>query len=306
VFRVRDQGDAGSEDGAMSGQTVRDSLFLLVATALVAAGPLGATATQATKTGTRARPTTARPGTAAAAHPASAASANTPVEPRLYLAWGAPYGMPGARRNLDFTCTDTSKVDTLYLSFETGADTEHFYAMFARLSFRSAPGDTLGDFWYFGRKGVNRDGLKIQFDPDGTFPCSQPWNRAGMGSPTIYHRAEGTRLDLFYAVSLENAIPSSGRTRYCYARLLLDRKQCRLAGSRQPVCIEWEQARYSIRDRDIFITGDSEGLVTVNSPDSSVCAPLRSAARVRAWWPRWQLPPKPVNSTSRPGGPPAK
>jgi hypothetical protein len=245
-----------------------------------------------------------RPGATALAR--AAASAGAPVEPRLYLAWGAPYGMPGARRNLDLTCTDTSKVDTLYLSFETGTDGEKFLAMFARLAFRPVPGDTLGDFWNFGRKGVNREGLKIQFDPDGTFPCSQPWNRAGMGAPALYHWPEGTRLDLIYAVSLPNAIPSSGRTRYCYARLLLDRKQCSLAGSRQPICIEWEQARYSIGAGDIFITGDLEALVTVNSPDSSVCAPLRSAARVRVWWPSWQRPPARADSTSLPGGSPAK
>jgi hypothetical protein len=294
----------------MSGRAVRSLPMLLVAIALVAAGTFGATASPAAKSDNRARHAAARPGAAAVAQPDSAAfaaaTAGAPVAPRLYLAWNAPYGTPGARRNLDLTCADTSKVDTLFLSFETGADSEHFYAMFARISFRAAPGDTLGDFWYFGRKGVNREGLKIQFDPDGTFPCSQPWNRTGSGSPALYHRPEGTLLDLLYAVSLPDAVPSSGRTRYCYARLLLDRKRCSLAGSRQPVCIEWEQARYSIGAGDIFITGDSEALVSVNSPDSSVCAPLRSAARVRAWWPHWPLPPTRADSISSPGGPPAK
>jgi len=290
----------------MRGQVAGGSRFLLVAIALIAAGATGATVSPAAQTGNRARHAAARPGAAALAQPDSvvfaAASAGAPVEPRLYLSWGAPYGMPGARRNLDLGCADTSRVDTLYLSFETGADSEHFYAMFARISFRPAPGDTLGDFWYFGRKGVNREGLKIQFDPDGTFPCSQPWNRTGMGSPALYHRSEGTLLDLLYAVSLPDAVPSSGRTRYCYARLLLDREQCSLAGSRQPVCIEWEQARYSIGAGDIFITGKSEALVSVNSPDSSVCAPLRGARRVRAWWPHWQLPPTRADSMNLPGG----
>ena len=265
--------------------------FFVFVTALVAAGAIGATVPPAGKSGNRAR---------------HAAAASASVKPTLYLAWGAPFGMPGARRNLDLTCADRSKVDTLYLSFETGADYEHFYSMFARLSFRSAPGDTLGDFWYFGRNGVNREGLKIQFDPDGTFPCSQPWVRAGMGSPVVYHRREGTLLDLLYAVSLPDAVPTSGRTRYCYARLLLDRKMCRLAGSSQPVCIEWEQARYSIGGGDIFITGGPEALVSVNSPDSSVCAPLRSAARVRAWWPHWQLPTTREDSVKYKLGPPAK
>jgi hypothetical protein len=284
--------------------------FLLIASTLVATGAIGAAESPTTKTDGRARPAAARPGLTAfprRGRPVSSAgSARAPAGARLYLAWRAPYGMPGARRNLDLSCADTTKVDTLYLSFETGMDSEHFYAMFARLSFRSASGDTLGEFWHFGRKGVNREGLKIQFDPDGTFPCSQPWNRAGTGSPTLYHRAEGTLLDLLYAVSLQDAAPTSGRTRYCYARLLLDRRQCRLEGSRQPVCIEWEQARYSIGGGDIFITGGPEALVSVNSPDSSVCAPLRSAARVRAWWPRWQLPPTREDSLGPPGGLPAK
>jgi hypothetical protein len=261
---VRDPGDAALEEDVVRGQVAGSLRFLLVATALAGAGTLVATASLAAKSGKSAR----------SAAVSAAAPAGSVVQPRLYLAWGAPYGTPGAKRNRDLTCADTTKVDTLYLSFETGTDSEQFLAMFARLSFRSAPGDTLGDFWYFGRKGVNREGLKIQFDPDGTFPCSQPWNRTGSGSPALYHRPEGTLLDLLYAVSLPDAVPSSGRTRYCYARLLLDRKRCSLAGSRQPVCIEWEQARYSIGAGDIFITGDSEALVSVNSPDSSVCAPI--------------------------------
>jgi hypothetical protein len=292
---------------------VRRPGLLLVLTALVAAGALGATAPSSTGTGARVQRAARRPGAAAVVRPHGAASGDPSVEPRLYLAWGAPYGTPGASRNLDLTCADTSKVDTLYLSFEMGTDGEQLLAMFARISFHPVPGDTLGAFWDFGRKGVNPQGLKIQFDPDGTFPCSQPWNRMGSGYPSLRRWPGGMRLELMYSVSVPDAIPISGRTRYCYARLLLDRKMCRLAGSRQPVCIEWEQARCSVgkggnivpgqtsHTYENYITGKPEALVSVNSPDSSVCAPCRGATRVRAWWSRRQLPPAMGDSSGRPG-----
>ncbi len=207
------------------------------------------------------------------------------AEPRLYMAWKAPHGMPGARTNLDLACGDTSRVDTLYLSFETGRDLPGFFGVSARLRFHPAEGDSLGVFWSFGSDGANPGALQIQLDPDGTFPCSQPWVRPGVGIPMFEFHPWAAQLDFVYAMIRGQEAPVSGRTRYCFARILLKRNRCALPGSRQPVCIEWAEAFYSGGGRDLPIERGLARYVTVNSPDGSVCGPYRRFARPAAWTP---------------------
>jgi hypothetical protein len=207
------------------------------------------------------------------------------AEPLLFMAWHAPYGSPRARADLDLTCRDTSVVDTLYLSFETGRDLPGFYGMSAKLRFHPVEGDTLGAFWHFGREGDNPAGVKIQLDPDGTFPCSQPWIRPGLGAPAFDYTPWSSQLSFIYAVSAGEQAPVSARTRYCFARVLLDRRLCHLAGSRQPVCIEWVDAFYSGGGRDLPIERGPGRYVTVNSPDGSVCAPYRRLLKPGLWTP---------------------
>jgi len=207
------------------------------------------------------------------------------AEPRLYMAWRAPYGMPRARTDLDLTCGDTSRVDTLYLSFETGRDLPGFFGMSAKLRFHPAEGDSLGPFWFFGREGANPGALQIQLDPDGTFPCSQPWVRPGLGAPGFEFHPWAAQLSFVYAVAVGAEAPVSGRTRYCFARVLFARNRCHLPGSRQPVCIEWAEAFYSGGGRDLPIERGPARYVTVNSPDGSVCGPYRRLVRPAAWTP---------------------
>jgi hypothetical protein len=224
------------------------------------------------------------------------------AEPQLFMAWRAPYGTPGAQANLDMDCSDTSRVDTLYLSFETGRDLPEFVGMSAKLLFHPAEGDSLGPFWSFGREGANPGALMIQLDPDGTFPCSQPWVRPGLGAPGFEFNPWLGQLTFVYAVSLDDVAPISGRTRYCYARVLLHRRHCRLAGLRQPVCVEWAEAFYSGGGNDIPIQRGPARFVTVNSPDGSVCAAYRRVVRPSTW-----RPIRPARGGVSParGGPPA-
>jgi len=207
------------------------------------------------------------------------------AEPQLYMAWKAPHGLPGARANLDLTCRDTSEVDTLYLSFETGRDLPAFHGMSATLRIHPADGDSLGPFWFFGRGGANPGVLKIQLDPDGTFPCSQPWVRPGVGVPIFEFHPWAGELSFVYAVPAGDAVPISGRTRYCFARVLLEQRRCHLPGVRQPVCIEWVKAFYSGGSRDLPIERGPARYVTLNSPDGSVCGPYRRVIRPRTWRP---------------------
>ena len=212
-------------------------------------------------------------------------------ESRLYLSWGAPYGMPGARSNLNFTCRDTSEVDTLYLSFETGRDVPRFYVMMAYLDILPAAGDSLGAFWDFSHGGTNKGALKIQVDPDGTFPCPQPFVRSGMGIPKYDFEPAHGRLFVAYAVRMQDPAPVLASTRYCFARLLFELRRCSLPGANQPVCIEWEKAEYTPGARgDVTIARGAERFVSLNSPDGKVCAPYRAIGRPHVWVP----PPAPV------------
>ncbi len=206
-------------------------------------------------------------------------------ESALYLAWGAPCGMPGARRDVTVSCGDTSRVDTLYLSIETGRDLPRFVGMYGRIAIRPAAGDSLGAFWSVGKDGPNAGGLPIQMDPDDSFPCARPWIRPGIGGAVYEFSPAGGDLAVIYAVTEEDATPVSGRTRYCFARLLLKHRRCDLEGARQPVCIEWREGGYSGGGPDLVVRKGPDRFVTVNSPDGAVCVPYRRPGTRAVWRP---------------------
>jgi hypothetical protein len=211
-------------------------------------------------------------------------------EGQLFMAWHAPYGMPGARSDLSFACGDTGRVDTLYLTFETGRNLPQFLALFARLYVRPLAGDTLGTHWRYGKDDTNNGGLLIQMGPDSTFPCAQPWGRTGMGVPRYEFSAFQGQLLMIYAVALGSGVPVRAHQRYGYARLLFKHSLCALPGARQPLCIEWFEARYSGGGRQLGITGGPGRFVTINSPGGGVCAPYRSSLRPPRWQPAAPIP----------------
>ncbi len=209
-------------------------------------------------------------------------------EPKLYMSWRAPYGMPGASDTLSVPYDDTTRVDTLYLSFETGRDAPHFYGIFARLYFHPPFGDTLGTYWHWGRGWWNQGNLRIEFDPDGTWPCPQAWIFRGQGA-SIFDFEQGGhsgRLDLIYAVRDSDAAPVEAGTRYCFARVMLRQKKSMLPGAHQPVCIEWAQARMSFGAGDVYVTRGPGRFVSANSPTGSVCEPYRRTTMPGSWHPK--------------------
>jgi hypothetical protein len=207
--------------------------------------------------------------------------------PQIFLAWHAPYGMPGATDTISFGAGDSNRVDTLYMSFETGRDIPKFLGMFARLHFRPAIGDTLGTYWRYGSGSPNYRNLAFEFDPDGTFPCPQPWIRSGTSVPEFEFDPGGARLDLFYVnLQLTSLIPVDGRVRYCFARMMFLQKRWGLPGARQPVCLEWSFSRYSVGREDALARSGPQRCISMNSPDGSVCAPYRSNQRPAPWAPK--------------------
>jgi hypothetical protein len=216
-------------------------------------------------------------------------------EAALYLAWGVPHGSPGARQNINVSCNDTTRMDTLYLSIETGRDLPRFFGMYGRLAIRPAAGDSLGGFWSIGKDGPNAGGLPIQMDPDDTFPCARPWIHPGIGGAVYEFSPAAGDLAVIYAVTAEDAAPVSGRTRYCFARLLFKHRRCDLDGARQPVCIEWREGGYSGGGPDLVVRKGQDRFVTVNSPDGAVCVPYRRPGAPAAW-----RPPVPLRAVPQP------
>jgi hypothetical protein len=206
--------------------------------------------------------------------------------PQLFLAWHAPYGMPGATDTISFGAGDSNRVDTLFLSFETGRDTRRFLGMMARLYFHPAFGDTLGIYWRYDYRSPNNRQVAIEFDPDGSFPCPQPWIRKGMGFPEFKFYSGGAKLELYYVVTRpEDIVPVDGRVRYCFARVMFRQTHWDLAGARQPVCIEWSLARMSAGRRDVVGRRGAGRCVSVNSADRSVCRPYRRTLIPDTWIP---------------------
>jgi hypothetical protein len=207
-------------------------------------------------------------------------------EPELFLSWRQPYGMPGASDTLTIVPGDTSRTDTLFLSFDPGRDAPKFFAMYGRLYFHPQMGDTLGTYWHWERGWYNQGNMRMEFDNDGTFPCLQPFVAYGMGAP-LYEFAPGVgRLDLIYAVRAEDAAPVAAGTRYCFARVLFRQKKSMLPGSTQPICLEWAEGRLSFGGADVVTTNGEHRWVTVNSPNGALCGVYRRNKIPATWHPK--------------------
>jgi hypothetical protein len=228
-------------------------------------------------------------------------------EGELFMAWHAPYGMKGARSDLTFACDDTGRVDTLYLSFDTGRNLPEFMALFARLYLTPASGDTLGMHWRYAGGDTNNRGLVAQMELDSTFPCVQPWRHRGAGATRYDFEPFRGELTMLQGVALLQGAPVKAGRRYCFARLLFKHSLCHLAGASQPLCIEWVEAQYASGGRpftgggrDFWIRRGPGRFVTINSPDGSVCAPYRSPQRLPRWLPNFPPPPQEVPAPAAP------
>ncbi len=267
-------------------------VLAVAALALLVALPLGAATAPRSATKAPARAAAKKASAAARRDTARAGSAtydslawDSVGTPQLYLSWRAPYGMPRAVSDIALLPGDTTGSDTLFLSFETGVDGPDFLGMMARLYIHPAAGDTLGPYWRFTRSGNSR-AVGIEFDPDGTFPCPQPWTRNGFGYPSFEFDPAGSKFELYYVMQNMNfASPVSGVTRYCFARLLFRHRNMRMAGALAPVCIEWAEAKFSLHGRDRVVKLGPQRFVSVNSPDGSVTLPYRRAVRPPSWIP---------------------
>lgn len=193
--------------------------------------------------------------------------------PGMFLSWNAPYGLPGASDAISVSCDDTTRVDTLYMTFDPGEDVANLLAVDATLTFRAAPGDSLGPFWDMARSGANPWNLRLEFDepPPG---CPSPWPVSGSADLSYRLRKDAGELNLSYFVPASQSGPVAGGSRYFYARVMIRLRRGYLKGCGQPVCIELSRLLVGLREGGRPITA-GERFVSWNSPGGKVCADYR-------------------------------
>lgn len=205
---------------------------------------------------------------------------------QLFLSWGAPWGMPGARSALTPACADTAAIDTLYLAFYPGRESRQFTGFSAVLDFHSVSADTLGSWWHMESKGGENGGnLQVEFGPSATIPGRQAWTKGGQGFSLLERTPTNMRMRVLFAVSLDQAGPIEATASYTLCRVLVrHRRAGRLAGCGQPVCVELASAKLGFALKDEPEVRRGERFVTYGS-GARGCEPLRGP-RPPAWQPR--------------------
>jgi hypothetical protein len=201
--------------------------------------------------------------------------------------------MPRASDTLAASCTDTLRVDTLYLSYELDRPAPAITALHGTLNFRPQVGDTLQPFWFFKSGSPNGGNLYIDFAPyagEATSidnSCPIPWAAPGSYEISYDRHDGGGKLELGYFVDLEYAVGIDPGVRYCFARVRFLHRRSHLAGCTQPAGLEWSSARFgfSTGRRSAAQAGDG-GVVTWNASRSVDFGWPRSTSLARPWTPK--------------------
>ena len=161
---------------------------------------------------------------------------------RIYLSWGAGYGLPGSAASLARECGDTTRVDTLYLSFDPGQPCSTFTGMTATVWFRPLDGDSLGPLWQSPGGIALPPGMKVEFARDSTSAHPFPWAGYGIGFPGYARQSSHlARIRLIWAVGPHDGARVQPGRLYGLARILLRRPAAGAPGCDQPVCVEWNE-----------------------------------------------------------------
>ena len=216
----------------------------------------------------------------AAARPALPAA----PKPQLYLSWNAPYGTQRAAANIDAACGDTSRVDTLYLSFDPGKDAPDFRGLSANLYFHAEEGATLADHWKKG-SGINGSPLRVIFESDPEREFITLWTPQAAGAPFYDFVSGSGRLRIIYAISGGSGDGVKHGKVHGFARVLVRRPAEGASGCGVPMCVEWHSSwlAYNLKDEKDANKGDR--WVSMNSPQGKVCDPIREVVGAKVWKP---------------------
>lgn len=187
--------------------------------------------------------------------------------PKLYMAWHAPYGMPGATDNVQSACGDGGR-DTLFLTFETGMDTTRFDGLESVLFLRAPAGTLLSRRWEDERF------VEVYFPSDSIPGVTRMWRGALNMTFAYYDRTSGSgRLRLSNTRPPVRAVAVRDHTPYFFARVLFSHPPAGTEGCDQPICIEWASGEIAVDSTGSTIPSAHGGheYVTMNSPNGTVC-----------------------------------
>ena len=220
---------------------------------------------------------------AAAAPGASPAVA---AQPAIYLTWHAPWGYPRACDTLSTDC-DTTRIDTLWLSFDSGKAAPRFLAVRGELLFHPPAGDSLLTLWTRDRDQPKPPFMRLDLGPEPGMGYPMPYKINGGGTTLWYGAAGGAMtLGFIYATPYLNAVPIERRV-YVAGRLILHHGPASEPGCRQPICIEWTNVEltYDVGAEKADISSGVNRFVSLNSPGGAVSVPYRKAATLHGWKP---------------------
>jgi hypothetical protein len=197
-------------------------------------------------------------------------------KPQLYLSWHAAFGSPRATDTLFMADGDTTRTDTLYLSFDPGHRDTSFLALDATITVRCAEGDTLSPYWRSGSMGQVQIGPRnprVQFNDTGDWPTPSPWGSVGIGQSAFDWLRTSARVRLVYGIGPQQATGvDSGRV-YTVARLLVRHPDARIVNATQPICFEWTVSTfaYSNFEPEESVHYGDHRWVSLNSPGGAIC-----------------------------------
>ena len=216
-----------------------------------------------------------------------AASPAWSIEPRLYLAWHAPYGTTRATEALSARCGDGG-TDTLYLTFETGVDTTQFCGIEGTVFFRAPVGDSLNAYW-----NALQNEVQVLFASDSIPGCTRPWRGSMSMSFSFYDHTRGSgRLQLSHVRPPAHPVAVRDSLQYFYARVLIPHPPAGLPRCDQPICIEWAQAQFLMdvtAQSSVMAGKQGRPFVSMNSRRGEACAPFKPefpAKKPAAWQPK--------------------
>ena len=200
----------------------------------------------------------------------SGSSIAAPGDPRIFMAWRAPYGTPGALDTIDPTCPDSSRRDTLYLSFQPTQAETAFIGIGGDLMIYAQPGDTLGSFWDMGRGGANHGGMTAYFQHGEDMPEPNPWGN-GVGNVMYERMGNSARIRFGEVMGMTAGQPIEMGKRYVVGRLVFYGRHAGLTGCDKPVCLEWRRGEFVLgQHRDIYVDYKRQSLVT-RGPANGAC-----------------------------------
>jgi hypothetical protein len=231
--------------------------------------------------------------------PAAPAPAPTPgrdaaQEVKYYLSWRAPYGLPRAMDTAAPSCGDSTRIDTLWVSFEVSRSESTFLALAGELTITAEPGDTLSAFWQMGRGGANHGGLYGTFGPQEGFPGENPWATTGVGAVDYERTSSIAYFRFVYAVSATQGGPVLAGHRYTAGCLMVRGMATDPAGCQQPVCIDWTTADFAFDLAHPMRIHEGGSHVVARGAGAHPCR-----ERPRAWRPRAPLSRPPAADSLR-------